>query len=260
MLTVELLRPVFRAGWGPDTCDPHDLMAWRPSNPSRGQCGTTALVLQDLLGGDLVLGQVHVDGRQVGYHWWNRLPDGTVVDLTAEQFLSGETVTGAEIRQRPADGPRRCQGQYALLRHRVRTALKPLQVRDIAPSRIAVAALTDPTGAVLLLPPDANRTVEPGQWALPGGHVAPEEPPAEAAARELAGLVVRDLRAIWTDRRPDLHAFIGTAIGPGRGPARFVQVAELSDLNLGPTTAAVLHRLRVTKTALQGISEGPFHS
>ena len=25
-------------------------MAWRPSNPARGQCGTTALVLQDLLG------------------------------------------------------------------------------------------------------------------------------------------------------------------------------------------------------------------
>jgi ADP-ribose pyrophosphatase YjhB (NUDIX family) len=167
-----------------------------------------------------------------------------VVDLTADQFLPGETVTGGETRQRPVDGPGRCQGQYALLRHRVLSALAPSPARDTTPSRIAVAALTDPNGAVLLLPPDTNRGTEPGRWSLPSGHIAPGEPPAEAIARELTGLVVRDLRAVWTDQRPDhteLHAFTGTATEPGQ-TARFVPVTELPDLNLGPTTAAVLHR------------------
>jgi hypothetical protein len=90
MLTVELLRPLLRAAWGPDTCDPHDLVNWWPESPARGQCGTTALVVQDLLGGELFIGQVHVAGVKIGHHWWNRLPDGTTVDLTAEQFLPGE--------------------------------------------------------------------------------------------------------------------------------------------------------------------------
>lgn len=279
MLNVELLRPLLRAAWGPDTCDPHDLANWRPENPARGQCGTTALVVQDLLGGELFLGQVHVDGVKIGHHWWNRLPDGTPVDLTAEQFLPGETVSGGEIRHRPPDAPRRCRGQYELLRHRVLSALAnehpdlaavcpgPLSAtyrlldddRPIPPLRIAVVALTDRTGAVLLQRRDPHAAAEPGQWALPGGHVERGETPTEAAARELAeetGLVVH-LRPIWQDLRPDLtgsasavelHAFAGTAmettivLGEGQA-ARFVPVAELPDVNLSPTTAAVLHLL-----------------
>jgi hypothetical protein len=69
MLNVKLLRPLLRAAWGPDTCDPHDLVNWWPGNPARGQCGTTALVVQDLLGGELILCEVHVDGAKIGHHW-----------------------------------------------------------------------------------------------------------------------------------------------------------------------------------------------
>jgi hypothetical protein len=32
--------------------------SWRVQNPSHGQCGTTALVVQDLLGGDLLIADV----------------------------------------------------------------------------------------------------------------------------------------------------------------------------------------------------------
>jgi 8-oxo-dGTP pyrophosphatase MutT (NUDIX family) len=281
MLHVELLRPLLRAAWGPDTCDPHDLNNWRPGNPARGQCGTTALVIQDLLGGELILGQVHVDGVKVGHHWWNRLPDGTTVDLTAGQFHPGETVTGGEVRHRPPEPPRRCRGQYELLRHRVLGALTdehpelaamcpgplsapyraPADDRPTPPVRIAVVALTDRTGAVLLGLRAWDAMAEPGQWALPGGHVEPGETPARAAARELAeetGQIAR-LRPIWRDLRPDLtggapavelHAFAGTAtqttivLGEGQA-ARFVPVSELPDVNLSPTAAAVLHRLLV---------------
>jgi hypothetical protein len=118
-----MLRPLLRAAWGPETCDPNDLDNWRPDNPARGQCGVTALVIQDLLGGDLILGEVNVGETKVGNHYWNRLPDGADVDLTADQFHPGEVVTGARVQQRPPDAPRRCREQYEILRHRVLAAL-----------------------------------------------------------------------------------------------------------------------------------------
>jgi hypothetical protein len=123
MIDLELLRPILRAGWGPDTCDPHDLQDWHQDNPARGQCGVTALILQDLLGGELVLGEVFVDDAKVGYHYWNRLPDGRDVDLTAEQFHPREVIVGGQVQQRPPGTPQRCRQQYETLRQRVLAAL-----------------------------------------------------------------------------------------------------------------------------------------
>ncbi|MFI5836586.1 hypothetical protein ACIA5A_23195 [Micromonospora sp. NPDC051300] len=123
--TIDLgrLAPVLRASWGADTCDPHDLPHWHPGNPARGQCGVTALVVQDLLGGDLVLGEVFVGAARVGHHYWNRLPDGTDVDLTADQFFPREVVVGARVQRRPPGPPGRCRQQYERLRQRVDSAL-----------------------------------------------------------------------------------------------------------------------------------------
>ena len=85
----------------------------------------TALVVQDLLGGDLIHGEVHIDGAKVWNHYWNRLPDGTEVDLTADQFrfLPTATVLNGQVVHRPPEGPRRCREEYELLRERVLTAL-----------------------------------------------------------------------------------------------------------------------------------------
>lgn len=112
-----------RASWGAETCDPADVDKWRPDNPARGQCGVTAFVVQDLLGGDLVLGEVHVDGRKVGSHYWNRFGHGLDVDLTREQFRPEELVVGGEVVIRPPDAPRRCREEYELLRDRVMARL-----------------------------------------------------------------------------------------------------------------------------------------
>jgi 8-oxo-dGTP pyrophosphatase MutT (NUDIX family) len=268
MLTAERLRPMFLAAWGPDTCDPHDLASWRTDNPARGQCGTTALVVQDLLGGELVVGDVYVDGVKVGHHWWNQLPDGTEVDLTAGQFHPGETVTKGEVRLRPPDAPGRCRGQYELLRHRILGALadgipaaSTFSSGEAAavgpPIGIALIALTDPTGAILLQLRDSAASAEPGQWALPGGHIESGETPGEAAARELVEEtgIVAELRPLWYDLRPDLtgaatavelHAFAGTTaqtrivLGEGQA-ARFVPMTELPRVDLSPMAAAVLH-------------------
>ena len=122
-ITVDELRKHFLRSWGPDTCYPHMSQDWTPESPSRDQCGMTALVVQDILGGDLVLAEVHVAGAKVGHHYWNRLPDGSDVDLTGDQFLPGEEVVGGTVVVRPPDAPRRHREQYELLRSRVLESL-----------------------------------------------------------------------------------------------------------------------------------------
>ncbi|MEV6636140.1 hypothetical protein AB0M54_35860 [Actinoplanes sp. NPDC051470] len=120
MHDIDSLRPILRAAWGADTCDPHDRPDWHPGNPARGQCGVTALVIQDLLGGDLILGEVYAGGVRTGYHYWNRLPGGREVDLTAGQFRPDEVVTGGAVQQRDPGAPvRRCRAEYELLSSRV---------------------------------------------------------------------------------------------------------------------------------------------
>lgn len=118
-ISADDLRPHFLAAWGPDTCYPNMSAQWTAENPARDQCGMTALVVQDILGGDLVLAEVHEHGEKVGNHYWNRLPDGTDVDLTADQFLPGEEVVGGVVVVRPPDAPRYHREQYELLRRRV---------------------------------------------------------------------------------------------------------------------------------------------
>jgi hypothetical protein len=75
---TEGLARVIRAAWSAKSSSGDD---WSPARPSVGQCAVTALVVQDYLGGELL--QSHVQGIS---HYWNRLPDGTEVDLTRDQF------------------------------------------------------------------------------------------------------------------------------------------------------------------------------
>lgn len=119
MVTLEAVRAALRASWGPDTCYPDAMNSWGSENPARDQCGMTALVIQDLLGGELIIGEVHVDDRKVSNHYWNRLPDGTEVDLTSDQFFPHEVVVNGHAVLRPLDAPRRHRAQYELLKERV---------------------------------------------------------------------------------------------------------------------------------------------
>ncbi|MFF3289751.1 hypothetical protein [Streptomyces sp. NPDC003023] len=119
--TLTDLENALRACWAADTCSPDDLdrAGWHADNPAWGHCDITALVVHDLFGGELVLGEVHLAGEQHGFHWWNRLPDGTEVDLTRDQFRLGQAVTAGRAVTRPSGRPRRRAQEYELLRHRV---------------------------------------------------------------------------------------------------------------------------------------------
>jgi hypothetical protein len=61
--TLGEIEEAVRSSWGPDTLFASaDYMARGGGQPSRGQCGTTALVIQNLLGGDLMVADVEYEG------------------------------------------------------------------------------------------------------------------------------------------------------------------------------------------------------
>ncbi|WP_432753827.1 hypothetical protein ACE1OA_32560 [Streptomyces sp. JL2001] len=148
-MTVLLLSDIERAvrsSWSAETCTPEFRARWTPDNPARDQCGVTAMVLHDLLGGELIRGEVHVDGRRVDYHWWNRLGMGVEIDLTREQFGPEEIVTGGEVVPRPPRSEwRRLQDEYALLSRRVmaRLGARPATA-PAAPATAPAAPATAP--------------------------------------------------------------------------------------------------------------------
>ncbi|MEE1927403.1 hypothetical protein V1J52_04260 [Streptomyces sp. TRM 70351] len=125
LLLPDIERAI-RGSWSAETCTPEYRARWSPDNPARDQCGVTAMVLNDLLGGELLRGEVRVKGERTDYHWWNRLGMGVEIDLTREQFRPEETVTEGVVIPRPPDSEiRRLREEYALLRTRVLERLRP---------------------------------------------------------------------------------------------------------------------------------------
>ena len=86
---VGALPAVFQECWRRETS--YEPGKWSPENPTHGQCAITALVVQDLLGGDLL--RAKVNGAE---HYWNRLPNSSELDLTRDQFGSAPTTTAPE--------------------------------------------------------------------------------------------------------------------------------------------------------------------
>lgn len=125
ILSLAEIDAAIRASWSAETCSPDDVARrpWTDDNPAWGHCDLTSAIVHDLLGGDLVLGEVHVGGEQHGLHWWNRLDSGLEVDLTREQFRDGQVVTRVRVLERPAGRPVRRQREYELFRERVMARL-----------------------------------------------------------------------------------------------------------------------------------------
>lgn len=117
-----------RASWAADTCSPDDFAraGWAADNPAWGHCDITALLVNDLFGGDLMLGDVHDGEEPHGFHWWNRLACGIELDLTREQFRAGQTITSARLIERPGPRPSRRREEYERFRGRVAAILGPL--------------------------------------------------------------------------------------------------------------------------------------
>ena len=81
----------------------------------------TALVVRDLLRGEILIANVVKNGRRLERHAWNRLPSGVEIDLTREQFGDGEELGPAQPGEPMSLG--RMPERYELFASRVRTAL-----------------------------------------------------------------------------------------------------------------------------------------
>ncbi len=122
--TLSEIETAVRASWGPDTLFASaDYMARGSGQASRGQCGTTALVIQTLLGGDLMVADVEYGGRVEGVHYWNVTPGGVELDLTRDQFTPAESL----VNQRRVEGGRNSSSAgeqpFQVLRQRVTAVL-----------------------------------------------------------------------------------------------------------------------------------------
>jgi hypothetical protein len=93
---IEALVAQLRSSWGADTAWIDD---WHPRNPSRGQCGSSALVIQDLIGGELFRGLVDESDGELTVHYWNALEFGQL-DVTWAQFPRGARIRlGEHVRR-----------------------------------------------------------------------------------------------------------------------------------------------------------------
>jgi hypothetical protein len=85
---------------------------WQPGNPAAGQCGVTALVVHDELGGEIL--KTDVNGA---WHFYNRIDDKRI-DFTMSQFDS--PISYDDIPSNRAEALSDCsEQQYELLRARV---------------------------------------------------------------------------------------------------------------------------------------------
>jgi hypothetical protein len=125
-LTLNAIEAAVRASWGPDTTFAStDYMARGSGQPSRGQCGTTALVLQELLGGDLMVADVEHEGRVAGVHYWNVTAGGIEVDLTRDQFTDTEKLVDVRRVTTQRNHVGAGEQPFRRLRERVTAALQP---------------------------------------------------------------------------------------------------------------------------------------
>ncbi|KRV47443.1 hypothetical protein AQ490_07310 [Wenjunlia vitaminophila] len=123
--TLTGIEDALRASWAADTCSPDDAAraGWTGENPGWGHGDITALLLNDVFGGDLMVADVHHRGERLGYHWWNRLPTGIEIDLARDQFRDGQTIGAGRVARRQTTRPVHRWREYQVLSGRVLSRL-----------------------------------------------------------------------------------------------------------------------------------------
>lgn len=67
---------------------------WSPQNPANGQCGVTALVVNDFLGGEILKTKT-----PDGWHYYNKI-DGIRCDFTESQFAKNTALPRHSFQSR----------------------------------------------------------------------------------------------------------------------------------------------------------------
>jgi hypothetical protein len=89
------IETALRACWCRETAWTPD--QWSADNPAAGQCWSSAYTVRALLGGEVVHAEVLPESTPRQWHAWNRLPDGTEIDFTREQFPAGQQFSDSDF-------------------------------------------------------------------------------------------------------------------------------------------------------------------
>lgn len=74
---------------------------WTKNNPTIGHCAIVAVLVQEILGGELLRSSLKGTEFEYGkYHYWNKLSDGSEVDFTNAQFEGRTPSLVGELRDR----------------------------------------------------------------------------------------------------------------------------------------------------------------
>lgn len=99
MVAIEQLHQAIHTSAKAETSATPD--HWKENNPTLGHCAVVALIIQDMYGGELLRASLERTEFEYGRsHYWNRLPDGTEVDLTEAQFEGRKPELIGEVRTR----------------------------------------------------------------------------------------------------------------------------------------------------------------
>ena len=86
---IPFIKTLLEQCWAKDTgSDPDN---WTHKNPAWGQCAVTALVFNDLFGGEIVWAEATLPSGEKISHYKNKL-NGTEYDLTESQFPEGTDI------------------------------------------------------------------------------------------------------------------------------------------------------------------------
>ncbi len=82
---------------------------WSPENPLYGHCAVVAILVQENFKGEFLRASLfEVKGyEQMQSHYWNRLPNGAEVDLTAGQFKGNDRDSVPDGKPTKSDGQTR---------------------------------------------------------------------------------------------------------------------------------------------------------
>ncbi len=86
------LESALRSSFSVETCYPGQRSEWPHKPAAYGQCAVAALVVQDILGGELICDAPN-------HHYWNRV-EGVDLDFTREQFDESTLIRETAVKPR----------------------------------------------------------------------------------------------------------------------------------------------------------------
>jgi hypothetical protein len=93
------IREKLEKAWSPETAFAGSKNIYYPApDKATGQCAVSALVVQQLLGGEIYTGFVIVSKNRKVRHYWNRIGE-LDIDLTWRQFEAGAMIVQDSIKK-----------------------------------------------------------------------------------------------------------------------------------------------------------------